>query len=208
LSNDKTFFLPAADPWLIATLNSPLMWWHNWRHLTHLKDEALSPMAYKMEVVPIVQPDTKTREAAANAVKALVSSTREASSAASALMDWLRHEFEIEKPTRELSNVAALDIDSFITAVRDALPKKRKFTAVEITALKREHGRIIEPARILRSEILLHERKLSDLVNNAYGLTPQDIALMWASAPPRMPLSPSGEAVSPDIEDDNGDDEA
>lgn len=48
LSNDKTFFLPVDDPWLLAVLNSPLMWWYNWRHLTHLKDEALSPMAYKI----------------------------------------------------------------------------------------------------------------------------------------------------------------
>ena len=51
LSNDKTFFLPADDPWLLAVLNSPLMWRYNWRHLTHLKDEALSPMAYKIQSI-------------------------------------------------------------------------------------------------------------------------------------------------------------
>jgi hypothetical protein len=32
------------------------------------------------------------------------------------------------------------------------------------------------------------ERTLSDLVNNAYGLTPAEIALMWETAPPRMPI--------------------
>ncbi|MBK9745832.1 MAG: hypothetical protein IPO91_03545 [Chloroflexi bacterium] len=38
------------------------------------------------------------------------------------------------------------------------------------------------------TEIL--ERRLSDLVNAAYGLTPADIDLMWRTAPPRMPIKP------------------
>ena len=33
------------------------------------------------------------------------------------------------------------------------------------------------------------ERQVSDLVNAAYGLTPAEIELMWATAPPRMPLA-------------------
>jgi hypothetical protein len=38
-------------------------------------------------------------------------------------------------------------------------------------------------------EALGLERQISDLVNEAYGLTPEDIALMWQTAPPRMPFS-------------------
>ena len=34
------------------------------------------------------------------------------------------------------------------------------------------------------------ERTLSDLVNQAYGLTPAEIDLMWQTAPPRMPIPP------------------
>ena len=33
------------------------------------------------------------------------------------------------------------------------------------------------------------ERTLSDLVNQAYGLTPEEVQLMWATAPPRMPFA-------------------
>jgi hypothetical protein len=33
------------------------------------------------------------------------------------------------------------------------------------------------------------ERRVSNLVNQAYGLTPEEVALMWATAPPRMPLA-------------------
>lgn len=39
------------------------------------------------------------------------------------------------------------------------------------------------------------ERRLSDLVNEAYGLTPDEIRLMWATSPPRMPLTPNTEAL-------------
>ena len=31
---------------------------------------------------------------------------------------------------------------------------------------------------------------MSDLVNEAYGLTPEEIQLMWETAPPRMPGAP------------------
>jgi hypothetical protein len=34
------------------------------------------------------------------------------------------------------------------------------------------------------------EFRLSDLVNQAYGLTPEEIDLMWRTAPPRMPIPP------------------
>ncbi|MCY7321299.1 MAG: hypothetical protein LH660_05735, partial [Phormidesmis sp. CAN_BIN36] len=39
-----------------------------------------------------------------------------------------------------------------------------------------------------RAEALAIEIQLSDLVNQAYGLTPEEIDLMWKTAPPRMPI--------------------
>jgi hypothetical protein len=44
------------------------------------------------------------------------------------------------------------------------------------------------------------ERDLSDLVNDAYGLTSEEIDLMWRTAPPRMPLSESS-TPGPDEEE-------
>jgi hypothetical protein len=34
------------------------------------------------------------------------------------------------------------------------------------------------------------ERSLSDLVNQAYALTPAEIDFMWKTAPRRMPIPP------------------
>ena len=42
--------------------------------------------------------------------------------------------------------------------------------------------------RLLAGEALKLERQISDLVNEAYGLTPDEIDLMWKTAPPRMPV--------------------
>jgi hypothetical protein len=50
---------------------------------------------------------------------------------------------------------------------------------------------IIEPARALATDALTLERALSDLVNQAYALTPAEIELMWQTAPPRMPIPPT-----------------
>jgi hypothetical protein len=47
--------------------------------------------------------------------------------------------------------------------------------------------------RHLNAEAEQLERRLSDLVNETYGLTPEEIALLWATAPPRMPIHPRGE---------------
>jgi hypothetical protein len=60
----------------------------------------------------------------------------------------------------------------------------------EAKALRDEYTRTIEPARALAAETLHLERTLSDLVNQAYGLTPAEIDLMWQTAPPRMPIPP------------------
>ena len=55
--NNKTFFIATSgDPYLLAVLDSPLMWWHNWRYLPHMKDEAVSPNGYLVAALPIAQP--------------------------------------------------------------------------------------------------------------------------------------------------------
>ena len=110
-----------------------------------------------------------------------------------AVDDWLRHEFGLSKPGRALTDPHRLDPDGFVAAVRAALPKSRKWSAAEIAGLKREYADTLVPARAAAAEILALERKLSDLVNAAYGLTPEEVALMWHTAPPRMPLDPADE---------------
>jgi hypothetical protein len=62
--------------------------------------------------------------------------------------------------------------------------------AAGLHASRDEYTRTIEPARARAAETLTLERTLSDLVNQAYALSPAEIALMWQTAPPRMPIPP------------------
>lgn len=64
--------------------------------------------------------------------------------------------------------------------------RKNPLSAAGLRSLRDEHERTIEPARRLAAEALALEHRLSDLVYTAYGLTPDEVALMWATAPPRM----------------------
>jgi hypothetical protein len=40
--------------------------------------------------------------------------------------------------------------------------------------------------------VLASEGRLPDPVNQAYGLTADEVELMWRTAPPRMPFTPDG----------------
>jgi hypothetical protein len=74
-------------------------------------------------------------------------------------------------------------------ALRKAVPKSCKFSAADVARLKQEHATTLAPARAAADEALARERRLPDLVNAAYGLTPDEVLLMWETAPSRMPFS-------------------
>ena len=67
---------------------------------------------------------------------------------------------------------------------------KHPVSSAGLHALRGEYTRTIAPARVLAAEMFTLERTLSDLVNQAYALTPVGIAVMWQTAPPRMPIPP------------------
>ena len=106
--NNKTFFLSTDDLFLLAVLNSPLMWWHNWRYLPHMKDEALSPVAFKMVELPIAEPTTAIREAVEIAVRRAIDITASQQQTHRTVLDWLRVEYAIEKPSQKLQALTEL----------------------------------------------------------------------------------------------------
>ena len=103
----------------------------------------------------------------------------------------MRVEYGIEKPSTKLLSVTDLDSDTWVAEVKRIRGKKRPLTATGLQALRDEYTRTIAPARALAAETLTLERTLSDLVYQPYALTPAEIALMWQTAPARMPTPPS-----------------
>lgn len=206
-TSNKTFVISGARPKVAAILNSPLLWWYSWRHFVHMKDEALSNDGFKMETLPISE--TALADARiGRGVERIIQLTAERTGAISKVLDWLISEYGIVKPNTQLLNAASLDGDEFIAAVKSSSSTSRRLSATELAELRREHAETIEPARQARTEILTLEKQLSDLVNEAYGLTAEEVALMWRTAPPRMPFTPAGLASDTDAPDDeNGEDE-
>jgi len=190
-SNNKVFILPNADAYLLAVLNSPLMWWHNWRYLPHMKDEALSPIGVKMEALPIASPTDAIRAGAEQAVARLIEITRARHEARRLMLDWLRTEFDVQESGAGLEDFSTLALHAFVEEVRKHRAKTAgKLTLAALRDLQNGYTEQIAPIQRRRAEAMALERELSDLINAAYGLTPEEIVLLWATAPPRMPLSP------------------
>jgi hypothetical protein len=85
--------------------------------------------------------------------------------------------------------VSHLDADTLAAEVKKARGRKKPLSVAELKRLNTEHTVTIVPLQTLAAEAQTLESRLSDLVNTAYGLTPEEIKLMWDTAPPRMPLA-------------------
>ncbi len=84
-----------------------------------------------------------------------------------------------------------LSAEQFAVTLRAALPTSRQnLTSAAIAAIRTEHAATVAPMAARLAEAARHEIALSALVNRAYGLTPEEEALLWATAPPRMPIPP------------------
>ncbi|WP_337177056.1 DNA methyltransferase [Paludisphaera sp.] len=188
LSNNTIYFLPCADPWILAVLNAPIGWWFAWRQAQHGKDEALRYFTSFLEGYPIPRPSDEAREESEALVDRLIQSAQARRDTTRGLLDWLRTEHEIPVPSTKLRSPLDLDSDAFVAEVRKVRGKKKPLSLAGLKSLREEHERTIAPARTLARKALELEHRVSDLVNQAYGLTPEEVALMWETAPPRMPV--------------------
>ena len=152
LANNKVFFLPSGDLYLLGVLNSPLMWWHNWRYLPHMKDEALTPAGFLMENLPIARPTDETRQTVSDGVQRLIDITAQGHESRRAVLDWLKVEFAIEKPSLKLQDVTALDAATLAAEVKKARGKKWPLSVAQVKALKDEHARSVAPLQALAAE--------------------------------------------------------
>ncbi len=102
---------------------------------------------------------------------------------------------DISKPSQKLRDVATLDEDALAAEVQKARGKK-PLSVAQVKALKDEHVRRVTPLQALAAEARQLEQRVAELVNAAYGLTAEEVALLWRTAPPRMP----GEPPAPDAQ--------
>jgi hypothetical protein len=127
-------------------------------------------------------------------IEALRAMRTEAHQTRQLLADWYRHTLGIETVPAVLHDPFGLGADQFVSAVGKAPGNNRRvLTAATIGHIRDEYTRTVEPMARRLADAVQHERALSHMVNDAYGVTPEDVALMWRTAPPRMPLDPGEE---------------
>jgi hypothetical protein len=81
--------------------------------------------------------------------------------------------------------------------VRKRRPKAAgKLSPAALRALCDGYAEQAGPIQQRQAEALRLERRLADLVNQLYELTPEEIDLLWRTAPPRMPLGRSEDRSS------------
>jgi type I restriction-modification system DNA methylase subunit len=187
--NNKGFLVQGEDSWLLTVLNSPLMWWYTWRYLPHMKDEALSPSGTKMEQLPIASPDDESRLLAEEYVPQLVKFVQEDLELRSGVLDALTTQMSVATPGNKLQAFEALTRDEFLAEVTKRRPKAAgKLKPADLKYLREIYDENAAPIQDHRRKALVMEKRLADLVNRAYGLTLEDIELLWSTAPPRMPV--------------------
>ena len=188
-SNNTVYFLPTDSAWLLAVLNSPLLWSFCWREAVHGKDEALRFFSDFVERIPVAQPTDIMRAEVEPAVARLVAIAQANQEARRDTLDWLRTEFGVEAPGQKLEAFAQLDEVAFVDEVRKRRPKSAGVLSVSgLKALRHGYNEQATPMRERQGEAMKLERRLATLVNEAYGLTTEDVETLWRTAPPRMPV--------------------
>jgi len=191
LTNNKCFIIPISELYILGVLNSALMWWHNWRYLPHMKDEALSPVGELMEKLPIAPPTDSIRAEVEPIVSRLIEIAQTNQETHRDVLQWLEITYRIEKLGQKLEDFSSLSFEEFIAEIRKRMPKTKSSDPLGVAGLKavREtYNEYAPPIQSSKAEALRLEHRLSDLINQAYGLTPEEIDLMWKTAPPRMPI--------------------
>ena len=117
------------------------------------------------------------------------------------LLDWLRVEYAIEKPSNKLLAATDLDSDTWVAEVKRIRGKKQPLTAAGVQGLRAEYTRTIAPARALAAETLNLERLPSAERGMRSAECPAEIDLMWQTAPPRTPIPQPAIAPQPPVKE-------
>ncbi|MBW4541832.1 MAG: hypothetical protein KME43_22200 [Myxacorys chilensis ATA2-1-KO14] len=192
--NDKTVILQVLIClYLLCLLNSPFVWWYSHRVFTKMLSDVINPMGYLFENLPIAPPTDEVRSQVEPIVARLIEITKANQEGYRNVLDWLRSRFRIEKPGQKLETFATLTRAEMIDKVRKRIPKAGSKSSdrlgiagqKEVTQAYNDYA---IPIQTRTTEAQRLEHQLSNLINQAYSLTDEEIDLMWKTALPRTPI--------------------
>ncbi|WP_414676449.1 Eco57I restriction-modification methylase domain-containing protein [Longimicrobium sp.] len=181
---------PAADPYLLAVANSPVAWTWLWRSALHGRDDVLRLTPSAVEALPVALPTPELKGEIDGGVERIVELTTERRGMTEEMMAWLRSEYHIAPPDAALAAFADLNATAFVDAVRrHRVAHAEPLAPREVGMLRNAHAEYAPRLTSVQAKAAGLERRISQLVVRAYGLSPDEVELMWSTAPPRMPGS-------------------
>jgi len=154
-----------------------------------MKDEAYNPAVEKIAGLPIAAPTDAIRAEVESVARRLLELTKTRRDRMHDVLNWLRVEFAVTTPGQKLEAFARLDESAFVDEVKKRRPKTPQLTPAGLRTLTSTFRDYAAQIATLDAESDGLERRVSDLVNAAYGLSAAEIDLMWRTAPPRMPFA-------------------
>ena len=179
------YLLPSSDEGILAVLNSPLMWWVLTRILPHAKDEALRARAYIMEEIRILLPEGKLRLAIVEAVKRLLAIADERHRLEELTIRRIKELSQSERVERRALLWLHLG-DRFVSMIQKTA-KTVLSASLSSELRKMQSSRNSEFQRLLTYQ-LKEERDLALFVEDTYGLTSEERALLHITQPLRDPI--------------------
>jgi hypothetical protein len=142
-----------------------------------------------MEKLPVADPGNLRHEVEERTAS-IIDTTTKLQAHTKEFLAWLAIEFSIEKLGQKLESYWTLSTKDFAAEVKKRRSKgSSRLSPAELAELQSTHDQYTREALLLKTEVMNRERRISDLVNQAYGLSDEEIDLLWRTAPPRMPIS-------------------
>ncbi|GHO90416.1 hypothetical protein KSF_004640 [Reticulibacter mediterranei] len=119
-----------------------------------------------METLPIAQPSDDIRAKTEQIIAKLIEMKHTNQQTGQLLLDWLRTEFDVQEPGKQLENAITLGLQAFVNEGRKKRPRTaKKLTPAALKALQEDYSEQIGPLQQSKTEALMLERKGNDLVN-------------------------------------------
>jgi len=194
LTNDTCFFLRKADPFVLAVLNSSVMWWYLSRVVIYGKDEAFRTKSIYMEKLPVPNPRRAGRGEIERRSAQLVELTAATQQQRREYRDDLGRALGAFKVSEKLASFWQLNSRTAETELRRCAEAKPTVASLaRAIALHDKHVTAIGP--VLR-KVAQYEIQLQELIVSLYGLDAADVQLLRSTAPPRDPLTLAEEQLA------------
>ncbi len=185
------YLWPTGNLYMLGWLCSPITWWICHHSLQKGINDTLRMFREQVENLPIAPPTDQIRAEVEPIVSRLIEITKINQATHRDVLQWLQLTYKIENLGQKLEDFSSLSFQEFVEEIRKRMPKTKSSDPLGVAGLKavREtYNEYAPPIQSRKAEALRLEHRLSDLVNQAYGLTPEEIDLMWKTAPGRMPI--------------------